>query len=50
MGAGLATGNGLPAELGTARHWLQLGPEAGDVLRQRNLATLILNKDAAMAA
>ena len=50
LGACLATGAGVPADLDAARQWLQRGAEAGDALGQRNLATMLLNEDAAAAA
>ncbi len=50
LGACLATGAGVPVDLGAAQHWLRLGAEAGDTLGQRNLGSLLLPHDAAAAA
>ncbi len=50
LGACLANGHGVASDLAAARHWLQLGAEAGDALGQRNLATLLLGIDPAAAA
>ncbi len=50
LGACLANGTGVGADEAAARHWLQLGAEAGDVIGQRNLASLLLPNAPAEAA
>ena len=50
LGACYATGNGVQADPGLARQWLQRGAEAGDALGQRNLATLLQGTDPTAAA
>lgn len=48
LGAALAIGApGVPADAPQALHWLQRGANGGDVLGQRNLATLLLPSDPA---
>ena len=50
LGACYANGTGVPADPDAARAWLTRGAEAGDVLGQRNLGTLLLPNDRDAAA
>jgi TPR repeat protein len=50
LGACLATGTGVARDATEARMWLERGATAGDVIGQRNLATLLLPDDPAAAS
>ncbi len=50
LGACYANGLGVDADPEAARLWLERGAEAGDVLGQRNLGTLLLPEDRNAAA
>jgi len=50
LGACYANGEGVAADPVAARHWLELAAAAGDVVGQRNLASLRLAQDAEAAS
>jgi TPR repeat protein len=50
LGACLATGHGVAPDEAAARQWLERGATAGDVIGQRNLASLLLPKEPSAAA